>query len=701
MFKLNSKLTMACSAAVLALAMAACSSSSDDDPPVASIDEMTPLPVVEPTPPTPVAVDLAAVTVGYVIAAGVVEVASGGTVNHGDVSFTCSGDEACTVTVADDGTVTSIGGTVAAANSPEYAAKLQLAQNEMDAADALAAVQTDAETAASTASTAATDARTASDDAQEARADRAIIQTGDLHGGNSGELADSADMQAKAAADAATAAQEASDAAAAATDVTAATRALVTAEAERDKAVAAQGLAETQRDAAMAASEVEVKIVEKTKTVGPVDDHTSITVDGVEKSSTVDKVERKTGLLKSLALSTTGVRDANGKLIAPVDIDGVALDPAPGRTPEKPSIGFTYDSDDDTARLTLVTAYLGEEKQMQFVRVGQDPANPFVLVTDEVGGPVLTDPTNPTTAGGAVVDNDAYTVDDDGKITIDHDSDNAAADDAEAGETGPVTVAPKLAGDDFVDSADTDSKNNVSLYYVDTGVKVDETAGNDFDNSGKVDADERDNGIDETKIFLEKNINDNVITYTPVAVIQVTIDNATPFTHIHYGLWNGLSGDKGNKIADLGTGFVNALSDMGMTNPDHSAAGGMPNFGTATYNGNWVANIQAADPQGDGPITRHDGESSVVANFVKDTVKVGLDGLATLDGAISENTFMGTGKPKLASTTPVDLGDDDDFMGSFKGAFFGPSAAEAGGVFDYSSDGNKKGAFRGSFGGAQ
>ena len=42
MFKLNSKLTMACSAAVLALAMAACSSSSDDNPPVAS---STPPPV--------------------------------------------------------------------------------------------------------------------------------------------------------------------------------------------------------------------------------------------------------------------------------------------------------------------------------------------------------------------------------------------------------------------------------------------------------------------------------------------------------------------------------------------------------------------------------------------------------------------------------------------------------------------------------
>ena len=43
MFKLNSKLTMACSAAVLALAMAACSSSSDDNPPVAMGDPPPPV----------------------------------------------------------------------------------------------------------------------------------------------------------------------------------------------------------------------------------------------------------------------------------------------------------------------------------------------------------------------------------------------------------------------------------------------------------------------------------------------------------------------------------------------------------------------------------------------------------------------------------------------------------------------------------
>ena len=93
-------------------------------------------------------------------------------------------------------------------------------------------------------------------------------------------------------------------------------------------------------------------------------------------------------------------------------------------------------------------------------------------------------------------------------------------------------------------------------------------------------ATEEDDGIDQTKLFLERSVNEGTTTYTPVAVIEVTIDNATAFKHIHYGLWNGLSGSGANTIADLGTGFVNALADgMGMTNLDHAAEGGMPNSG--------------------------------------------------------------------------------------------------------------------------
>ena len=126
----------------------------------------------------------------------------------------------------------------------------------------------------------------------------------------------------------------------------------------------------------------------------------------------------------------------------------------------------------------------------------------------------------------------------------------------------------------------------------------------------------------------------------------------------------------------------------------------MPNFGGATYNGNWVANVQEADEEGDGGITRRDGNSTLTADFVKDTVGVTLSGLATLKGAISGNTFSGDAAPVMMDTLPGGLA-NAEFMGEFKGAFFGPAAAEAGGVFDYASKDNKDGAFRGSFGGAR
>ena len=360
---------------------------------------------------------------------------------------------------------------------------------------ALETVQADAATAAMDAQTAAGAAQTAADAAQTARADRAVIQTGDLHGGNSGMLAHSAYMQSKAAADAAKDAQDASDAAAEATDVIAATRALVIAETARDDAVEAQGMAETHSEAAVAASEVEVKVVEKTKTVGPVDDQTSITVDGVEKKNTIGDVERRTGLIpdENLALETDGVRDEHGRLVAPVDKNGYAVIVDVPRTAETPSIGFTYDSADDTARLTLITAYLGSQKQVQFVRVVQTPANPFVAILaadavgaadpvgEEVGAPVLPNPTapEPETADGLGgterVLNGAYTVVE-GKIIIDHDgfpspevgADEVFVDDPDTPGvdermTFPVTVAPKLAGDNFVDSADTDDDGKYLL----------------------------------------------------------------------------------------------------------------------------------------------------------------------------------------------------------------------------------------------
>ena len=74
-------------------------------------------------------VDLTSVTPGYMAGAGIVQVAAGQSVNHGDVEFTCAaGDADCAVTVevGADGTVTttSTGGMVTAMNSDAYTTRI-------------------------------------------------------------------------------------------------------------------------------------------------------------------------------------------------------------------------------------------------------------------------------------------------------------------------------------------------------------------------------------------------------------------------------------------------------------------------------------------------------------------------------------------------------------------------------------------------
>ena len=683
-------------AAALALAVGACSSSSDDDETAATATATPPPVTTEPAPePTPTpeltpAEQLAAAEAAVVAAqAMVVALTNSSSADEASAAYAALGAAQAALHAATNLPANQVAALQAQIN--QLVLDLEAANLKPSAETvAIETAQADAATAATEAMEAATAAKVASDAAQTARENLATLQTGET----SGDLAHAVYTHAKAAADAAAEAQTASDAAAEATGSVAATRALLMAETARDNAVTAQGMAETQSAAAVMAVENELQVVEKTKTVG----ETSITIDTVAEISIIGIVERRTGLIKdeNLALNTGGLRDVYGRLVAPVDGAGAAVTVTPARDSVDPSIGVTYDSADDSARLTLITAYLGSERQMQFVRVGAD-ANPFAAEGGEVGAPFLLTPevANSDNGEGVGVDG-AYTVAL-GKITIDHDGDGSAVDAAavvDAGEvtekakTAPVTVAPKLAGDHFVDSASS-TKLTASLYYVETG-EEDETTG------------KTDDGIDQTKKFLERNVSNGVTTYTPVNVIQVTIDNATDFKHIHYGLWNGLSGSGANTVTELGTGFVAATPDgMGMTDPDHDADGGMPNFGDATYNGNWVANVQEADNEGDGAITRHDGTSSMVADFVKDTVTVTLSGLATLDGAISENRFSGDAQPKLANSLPGGLANADDFMGSFTGGFFGPSAAEAGGVFDYASKDNKNGAFRGAFGGDQ
>ena len=125
----------------------------------------------------------------------------------------------------------------------------------------------------------------------------------------------------------------------------------------------------------------------------------------------------------------------------------------------------------------------------------------------------------------------------------------------------------------------------------------------------------------------------------------------------------------------------------------------MPNHGGATYNGGWIAHVQAADPDGNGPIVIDNGDSRMIADFEKGTVGVTLTDLANFAGTIDENTFSGSKAPTAVSHTSLTA--DGTFMGSFSGAFFGPKAKEAGAVFDYSSEDNEDGAFRGAFGGVR
>ena len=508
-----------------------------------------------------------------------------------------------------------------------------------DTSTELETVQADAVTAATAAGTAATAAKTASDAALAAREDRAVIQTGDLSGGNSGMLAHAAYTHAKAAAGAAADAQAASDAAEEATTVAAATRALVMAETARDDAVTAQGMAETQRDAAVLAAASEVKIDDKTKRVGG----TSITV-GVDdtRTVTINGETTRTGKEADITVMSKVVAGRAG-VDAEVGPPAVAaITQKPGVTEGRPiDIGFVYDSADDSARVALVHSYIGSTTVTAYVNQGNE----------------------------ITVVGDAY------------DSDNNDATPARPikAATGTYYVATALGDNGLIEVATT---KGTALHYYETSETTD--------------------GVTtKTKNFLRRTNTSTddagVVTYTyqPVdTATGVALPEATEYAHHHYGIWADLkeaakTGD--NALATLGVGFVAGLSEM--TGDD------MPNHGDATYNGGWIAHVQAADPDGNGSIEMETGDSTVTADFEDGTVGVDLDGLANLAGTIDGNGFAGDKAPTAVSH--ASLTEDGEFTGSFSGAFFGPKAKEAAGVFEYTSEDNEAGAFSGAFGGVR
>ncbi len=194
---------------------------------------------------------------------------------------------------------------------------------------------------------------------------------------------------------------------------------------------------------------------------------------------------------------------------------------------------------------------------------------------------------------------------------------------------------------------------------------------------------------------------DNISVYENVTRVAIAVAH----DHINYGHWGPLKED-GDSVAGLGIGFVRLLDGQSMT----PSAIMETKFGSATYEGYFVAHSRAQDAQGEGEVGLFEGSAKITADFGKDSVEVGLysgpkwDSTESvkLSGEINGNTFAGAkitmydGPSWFKVKTTANGG---KFTGGFNGAFFGPNAQEAGGVFDFTSEGKKDGELRGAFGG--
>ena len=176
--------------------------------------------------------------------------------------------------------------------------------------------------------------------------------------------------------------------------------------------------------------------------------------------------------------------------------------------------------------------------------------------------------------------------------------------------------------------------------------------------------------------------------------MRADVPEATDYQHIHFGVWAALGDAKKDGTqapANLGIGFVQNFSGEGLTGAD------MPNNGTANYDGSWVAAVRAEDADGNGDISLVSGDAGLAANFNKDKITATLTGLATLSGDVSGNTFSGT-KATVMDNDPHGLDSGGKFTGEFSGGFYGTKAAEAGGIFDFTSEDAADGEFLGAFG---
>ena len=570
-------------AAALALGLAACGSSDDGDTPTAVMPMGTPVAFADLEMGQTVEAGTYAVSdpsVAFLAATEDFELPEGGYApgameSVGGLDFTCAADSAtnCNVVVNEDGSVTTTG-TIQVAMTPPPPTPIESAT--------MAAV-TAASDAAIAAQTAADEAMTAYEAAATAAENRAWIQTmpGSFRSRNAAKAAaDDAAMYAAAA-------KEAADAAAAAEDVTAAIEARVLAELAQADAEDAKDVAETALAEAQARGKVELKIVEKTKSVGD----KSITVGTETITKTVGTVTKTYGLVGQR--DDTGGGSLGAEVTAAVVADANTNPPtaAAPEFPGRPSVGDhavkiaeMFDSTNDDARLTLVTQYLGHRLVNAFSTMGD--------------------------GADAIVTGSTAT-------TVDHDGDGD-----QDGATDEVMVRP--AAGTFLRTQNVATDGGALTTPIAFTAAVDNTPAEghtigsgtkstmlSYYSTGEAD-DVATKTRDESKQFVYLRTVDNstsTYTYDKVEVVSgVRIPEAKPFAHLHYGLWADLKAD-GNTLADRGIAFVTGIpAGDGMTTD-------MPAFGDATYAGNWVANIKAAAVDGDGDVASSWGGASMDGGF--------------------------------------------------------------------------------------
>jgi hypothetical protein len=428
--------------------------------------------------------------------------------------------------------------------------------------------------------------------------------------------------------------------------------------------------------AAEEAAKMELMIVDKTKSAGGV----SITVDGMSHSQTVNNATKMTGLLEDMKLeSQLGGMVAGQEALQDGDATEDGDQPQAHRqavASRMVDIGFVYDSVDDDARLALVHSYRGT-KRVKVFALGDSEDDTTERLGSKAGRVSLNDDGTASTdaedANNTVLTPVGYYYE---ATNVNADDGLGAAD--VVGAEAKARRVYKVTTPGPNDAVDTD---DVTLYLVLTTSETDANTGD----------------VDYTYRVVEIEVARPDLGATETSEVLATLPSASEYEHIHFGVWAsiGEADEEGmNMPSELGIGFVQNYSDGGMTGAD------MPNNGTGTYMGDWVANVRSADDQGDGDISLKHGGAMLSADFGKGEITATLTGLAVLEGDITTNTFSGTDAEVMAGD-PHGLDAAGKFTGSFEGAFYGDKAAEAGGVFDFTSKDMEAGEFRGAFGGGR